>query len=623
MLLLVGLMLASFPSRAEIDVEEIAVLEDISGTKDIHDILALPDSAFIRQLHGLSAGYTRSAHWVRFRLKAPSGESGTWWLEVMPPFLDDIRLYEPDPTDPDRILERRAGDLLPFTSREAPYRGFLFRLTLDDQQERTLYLRIENSRTSLAILTLWKPDQFAAAVLFEYILLGSMLGLMAALLIINFIFWRSQRDPVLLAYIFYVAAVLLSTLTTQGLALQFLFPEHPSHVNLLQKITTLIMVSAAGVLYQRVLQVSRSEPWLYWLYWIYIATPIPLLLAIPLGYFTEALDLVMKFSLLMVVVGLTRGILLMRRGIPGGTLVVGALIASLLSLFAGLIQLLGWIQGHFLILHAVMIGLLFTVISLHIALAVRIRVERQQHSAAVQQLKESEAKAKQERLAREEQAHFISMLAHELRTPVAGIAAAADSIEILLAKDTAEVSTRINRIRRAVRRISGVADRYLQMDRTEHAHQTPNISVHTVRAIIDFTLHQFSDTDMRLRCGPIADAHINCDRDLLATALINLIDNALKYSPLSAPVVLSAKYEHGMIAIHVDDYGKGIPESLRDKIFERYVRAPEHGNVPGIGVGLALVRRIVEIHKGSVTVSERAAAGTRFTILLNATNPTT
>ena len=614
-LLIMSLSLSAF---ADQEVGNLVVYEDVSGSLTIADIVGLPDQAFVPRPNGLSAGYTRSVHWLRFTVQAPRGEAGSWWLEVMPPYIDDIRLYEPDQESPGSFKERRTGDLLPFSVREAPYRGFLFRVDLDDAQARHLYVRIQNSRSSLALLHLWKPERFSAVVLQEYVLLGGVLGLMVIIIITNLIYGWYQRDPVIYFYIAYVISVLVSSLLTQGLVAQFLLPDQPVLIGFLQKATTLIMIALAGMLYQRMLRVDHSLPWLLWLYRFSIALPLLLLLALPLGFSTEALRLVMSVSVLMVVVGLLRSIYLTQQKVPGGIMVFAALVSSLLSLMAGLAQVLGWIEGHFLILHAVMIGLVFTVIALYMAIAARFRAEREQHQAAMEQSRLIEIKAERERVAREEQAHFMSMLAHELRTPIAGIAAATDAIEILPGGNEPDVQTRIERIRRSVRRIAGVADRYLQMDQADNARLDPKFSPHTLAAVVQLALDQCNDTEQRLRLLHVDEACLVCDAGLVATAVLNLIDNALKYSPSDSPVELSASSNGNVVEIKVDDGGTGVPESMRSAIFERYVRAPEHGTVPGIGVGLALVRKIAEVHHGHVFVEDRIGGGARFTLVLAA-----
>ncbi|MGI9135397.1 MAG: 7TMR-DISMED2 domain-containing protein, partial [Rhodoferax sp.] len=104
---LVGLLLASVvpeaAAGAEAALRGMAVLEDASGSETIASI-STADPARFRTLPGpaLEAGYSRSAHWLRFQIEAPAGP---WWLDILPSYLDDIRLFEPDLAHPGQFIE--------------------------------------------------------------------------------------------------------------------------------------------------------------------------------------------------------------------------------------------------------------------------------------------------------------------------------------------------------------------------------------------------------------------------------------------------------------------------------------------------------------------------------------
>lgn len=106
-------------------IDELAVLADPLGTETIESV-SRPERAgeFLPAPRGLSAGYTRTVHWLRFRLEAPS--TGHLLLEIQPPYLDDLRLYLPNGRGD--FLLRQTGDTHPFASREIPARGFVFRV---------------------------------------------------------------------------------------------------------------------------------------------------------------------------------------------------------------------------------------------------------------------------------------------------------------------------------------------------------------------------------------------------------------------------------------------------------------------------------------------------------------
>ncbi len=130
-------------------VRDLAVLVDPDGNETIASI-AVGDPARFIPLRGgsLTAGYRREVHWLRFALAAPVGD---WYLDILPPFLDDLRLYVPDPDQPGGFSERRAGYLLPFSAREVPYRGFIFPLRLPAGQGHLFYLRLATTSSSVLV----------------------------------------------------------------------------------------------------------------------------------------------------------------------------------------------------------------------------------------------------------------------------------------------------------------------------------------------------------------------------------------------------------------------------------------------------------------------------------------
>ena len=97
-------------SLEEPRLSDLAVLEDKSGTENIQSVSAASN---FKPLPGgmLAAGFTRSVHWLRFTVTAPAGES---WLDILPAYLEDLRLYQPDPVHPGSFIERRSGSALPF-----------------------------------------------------------------------------------------------------------------------------------------------------------------------------------------------------------------------------------------------------------------------------------------------------------------------------------------------------------------------------------------------------------------------------------------------------------------------------------------------------------------------------
>jgi signal transduction histidine kinase len=112
------------------------------------------------------------------------------------------------------------------------------------------------------------------------------------------------------------------------------------------------------------------------------------------------------------------------------------------------------------------------------------------------------------------------------------------------------------------------------------------------------------------------DLAIEGDRQLLAQALSNLLDNAVKYVPEGGKIVLTAEMHGDKAEIHLDDSGPGIPPEMRKKVFDRFVRVDPSRTLPGTGLGLSLVKAFIELHQGNITLSDSTLGGTSFIIVL-------
>ena len=111
---------------------------------------------------------------------------------------------------------------------------------------------------------------------------------------------------------------------------------------------------------------------------------------------------------------------------------------------------------------------------------------------------------------------------------------------------------------------------------------------------------------------------IYADRDRLEQVVINLISNAIKYSPRSKKVLIKLECDETSVMVHVKDYGIGIPKSDQSKIFERFYRVerPLHEGASGFGLGLYIAREVAKAHNGRIDVTSTANDGSSFTIRL-------
>ncbi|MBB3213076.1 signal transduction histidine kinase [Herbaspirillum sp. Sphag1AN] len=226
--------------------------------------------------------------------------------------------------------------------------------------------------------------------------------------------------------------------------------------------------------------------------------------------------------------------------------------------------------------------------------------------------------AKQEAL--ETQIRFVDMFSHEYRTPLAVIRT---NLDILESKDQSSgerLAPNLTKMRRAVLRLVEVAETALSVGPTpgnEVELRRENIvAPDFVRAIIEEASLLWSERDPQLRLVHADAVVFSGDRRLLKTALLNLLDNAIKYGPRQGSVMVELSVADGLLILTVNDEGPGIPEQELTLVFGKYFRGSRTGFIGGSGVGLYLVQRIVSQHGGSICLSNRPTGGTTATITL-------
>ncbi|MCA1579802.1 MAG: MEDS domain-containing protein [Acidobacteria bacterium] len=220
---------------------------------------------------------------------------------------------------------------------------------------------------------------------------------------------------------------------------------------------------------------------------------------------------------------------------------------------------------------------------------------------------------------------FLAMLGHELRNPLSPIVTAVQMMR--MREDDRDVSTRsLDVIERQTKHLSRLVDDLLDVSRITHGtislrEETVSLAgiveaaVEQARRSMEERGHQFT---LRLPPDPIT---LWADPARLEQVLVNLLGNAAKYTPMGGRISVDVRVNRGEVEIAVRDNGIGLPPEARDGIFELFVRSPDsRTNDPGgLGVGLTLARRIVELHGGCLEArSEGRGRGSSFVVRLPA-----
>lgn len=218
---------------------------------------------------------------------------------------------------------------------------------------------------------------------------------------------------------------------------------------------------------------------------------------------------------------------------------------------------------------------------------------------------------------------FLAMLAHELRNPLAPIAAAADLLR-LAAHDEARVRKISAIVARQVQHLTGLVDDLLDVSRVTRGHVGLDCTPLDLRSIIQDALEQVRPLveqqrhSLVLHTAPFA-VTVSGDAKRLTQVVTNLLTNAAKYTPPGGEISVSLEQDPAHVAVVVRDNGIGMSAKLIDHCFELFVQAERTSDraAGGLGIGLALVKRLVELHGGRIAArSDGEGRGSTFTVTL-------
>ena len=236
----------------------------------------------------------------------------------------------------------------------------------------------------------------------------------------------------------------------------------------------------------------------------------------------------------------------------------------------------------------------------------------------------------------EMKSNFVSSVSHELRAPIASVRLMAENLERGKISGAEKQSEYFRFIVQECRRLSALIENVLDFSRIEQGRKQYEFEPTDLVALTETTVKLMepyaAERGVRLEtslAAPKSDdggniqhstpnIEMNVDGRAMQQALVNLIDNAVKHSPKGEAVTVGIKNENSMVELSVADRGPGIPAAEREKIFERFYRLGSElrRETQGVGIGLSVVKHIVEAHAGRVVVESEVGQGSRFTIEL-------
>ena len=228
-------------------------------------------------------------------------------------------------------------------------------------------------------------------------------------------------------------------------------------------------------------------------------------------------------------------------------------------------------------------------------------------STDIQEIKEQE----------EQKDYFISMASHELKTPITSIKGYVQILQSMYkGSDDAVLIRSLDRVHVQIEKLTSLIGDLLDVSKIRTGSLTFDQQKFDINQLIREQIEEYKiiHPTFKIEFKNNASIPVFADRERIRQVLINLISNAIKYSPQNANILLKSKIEKHKVSISVKDQGIGIDKSYQEKIFERFYRVEgkSEKTFPGFGIGLFIASEIIRQHKGDIGVESKPGKGSRF-----------
>jgi signal transduction histidine kinase len=561
-----------------------------------------------------SVGKTREV-WLRFSAASQSLANQSAILRVQPPLLDYIDVYQ---REGDGWRRLSGGDGRPVSGWLVDDRTPSFPIELTGGTPSDYYVHIRQDGLLNAYFELYSRQAFQEMRVAETLYFGIYIGILGSLILSNLLHWISLRDSLYGELSFYILLRAGFFLSFSGLIFQYLLPEHPDiNKQLLQSLTGWTIASHI-LLIMRVLDIPSFYPKLANLLRLFALMVIVIALLVWSGLFTRLIGLLFMVLLLVGFIGVAISAAHARRGRPLGKSLLLIMVVVFICHFLGVLPVLGFNWGMQIDLNVGYAGSLIVAISVHIAVALRVIELKRARIASERAANEAKLHAESERAARREQADFVSMLFHEIKTPLAEIESAVTILEHLDEGGNGTARDRYDTIHGAVDRLNQLVEKSLDRDRQglDASYLSPislNLRELSERVVASFRGARGHQLELQ---GERELPLIQGDPELLRVALANLLDNAIKYTPEGGRIRVELGREAGCQLVVVRDSGPGMGDDMASRAFDRFWRGSSATGASGAGLGLYLVRKIIQAHGGEIRIGSQPGGGSSFIVAL-------
>ncbi|QCJ00288.1 sensor histidine kinase [Agrobacterium larrymoorei] len=631
---------------------------DVAFVDEPSENLLLDSATRFRHLsgHDVNLGFVRTSVWMRFRIALPpeAVEAADLLLSIKPNFTDELNAYvgkqKAHMTKQD--FERfELGDHAPREETISNTLANILPLKLYPGETTVVYLRARNHDASLNVSAeLISPQHYLYWTLIQNTVQGAWFGGMTILLAIQFFFYYFDRKKFYILLAADILAVSCTYFGSLGFARFLLFNQGGLGNDFFTSASSWFGLTAGSLSFSAILELRKRYPRLHYFFCFAALAGIVGVFCVFAGVNRYFILLAGPLILLLTTFAMSVALLDLIRT-PGAQ--QGLNFSAFVLLWAGLIATNGqrygvlslpsWVASFYAITSIIHFTLLTG------SLAVRLRnaetsardadrrallaagaaeqhaidlvTERTKELRAATLVAETALRAELE--AQEQQVRFMEVISHQYRTPLGIIRTNLESVRLTLSKKDAANRQRLDRANIGITRLVEVLEVNLTRSRVQGLAYKPSFKETSVSDVINSAVSSATDlfqgAELTVTSEPGSErAKIYADAEMLRLAILNLLENAFKFSaPVgSTSIWLEVRVIDDQLQVQVRDRGIGIEHEDVEKLILERTRGKNASHIQGSGVGLALVKRTVDVHRGKVAFASLPGGGTSATISL-------
>lgn len=586
---------------------------DPTGNLSVSDVAALDRNGEFRPIaENLNVGFTSDVIWLAFSVRNHTKTSTDWWLEITSPLLEHIDLYTISADSPlYATVPEHSERTMSVSALKIGYHATVYPISIADDKPCFYYLRIQSNTAIYLRATIWQPSAFTKTIIPEMHFVGVYYVLWLTIALLSLAQWWLSKQRVHGWWALYALCDGFFIFSLSGVPAQYLAPNHPEVASIIPGLSLCMTIMAFCSVCVELYDIrSFSLLAMRCVRTIALASMLCGGMLILRGTTSVTLVCVQLTGLAVTVLSLLLAIRSVRKHQYYAVWYLSSSAILAISILIVVARNFGMIAPYQIVDYLLHINILSHIILLNIGMVRAVRTNKRSRVRAKKRAERIQSTMQ----SLNEQKKYVALLSHEFHNMLGVINGALYNLQRVNHDAPTEVLTRYKKIEKTSQHLQNLVDNFLTNERISFGLRRSKFDFPSIVFETILLAQARTNTHHILLDAPTLPADLCGDQEFLKVALLNVLLNAIKYSPRGGDIVVSIRHNDAL-QITIRDQGIGIAPDELSHIFDKYYRVLRTGS-PGVGLGLHLVKSIIELHGGQVTAESTEGVGTSVLIQL-------